>query len=216
MFCLRRFYIVLVNTAFNAECPFTQFKQSRYFYKIILFLLIQSVYLLYVESTRPHAMTVFNRLEVFNESALMLLAYVMIAFSGIVEGKATGNSLADLLAFGVTVLILIGNFGVLVSRNIWKVKLILKKRGLKKQAKLRRDARPRIFKTNRVAPEPNDTIPGDRTDRQLINHFSPDRTTPGTWSSRHLREEDLDDAFKIELHPEHRPTFDAQVAGKLD
>ena len=161
-------------------------------------------------------MTLFNRLEVFNESALMLLAYIMIAFSGIVEGQVTGNYLAELLAFVVTVSIVIGNFAVLFNRTAWKVKLIIKKREMTKQAKLKRDTRLRIIKKNRIETEHIEAMQTDRTDRRLVNDFTPDRTTPGTWSSRHLREEDLDDAFKIEWHPEHRPTFDAQVAGKFD
>ena len=159
VFCLRRFYIVLVNTVFNVSCPFTDFEQSRYFYKIILFLLIQSVYLLYVESARPHTLELFNRLEVFNESALMLLAYIMIAFSGIVEGQVAGNDLAELLAFAVTVSILIGNFSVLFNRTIWKVKLMLKKRELQKQAALRRETMLAMRKTNRVENEPTDDLP---------------------------------------------------------
>ena len=117
--------------------------------------------------------------------------------------------MVELLAFGVTVSIVIGNFAVLFSRTTWKVKLIFKKRELKKQAKLGRETRLRIFKTNRIEPEPNDIIPTDRTDRWLINYFTPDhtgeltnaftpdRTTPGT-RSHHLNDYDLDDAFEIE------------------
>ena len=40
VFCLRRFHIVLINITLNAECPWTNFEESRYFYKIILFLIV--------------------------------------------------------------------------------------------------------------------------------------------------------------------------------
>ena len=77
--------------------------------------------------------------------------------------------MVELLAFGVTVSIVIGNFAVLFSRTTWKVKLIFKKRELKKQARLRRDIRLSIRKTNRVETELIDTMPTERTDRRLTN-----------------------------------------------
>ena len=40
VFCLRRFCIVLVNIVFSVSCPFTDFQQNRFFYKIELFLVI--------------------------------------------------------------------------------------------------------------------------------------------------------------------------------
>ena len=83
---MRRFYIVLINIMLNAECPWTNFEQSRMLYKIILFLLVQSLYIMYIYETRPHTLNLFNRLELGNEGALMMLAYIMIAFSGVVEG----------------------------------------------------------------------------------------------------------------------------------
>ena len=86
VFMTRRFYIVIINLLLNSGNPWNSFDESRYFYKIILFLLITYVKILFVIDTRPHTQTVYNRLEFINEGALIVLANVMIAFSGIVEG----------------------------------------------------------------------------------------------------------------------------------
>ena len=37
VFSMRRFYIVLINLVFNAECPWTNFSETRYLYKILSF-----------------------------------------------------------------------------------------------------------------------------------------------------------------------------------
>ena len=37
VFSMRRFYIVLINLVFNAECPWTNFQETRYLYKILSF-----------------------------------------------------------------------------------------------------------------------------------------------------------------------------------
>ena len=59
---------------------------------------MQSLYLLYIIDTKPHTVNLFNRLEYWNEGALMLLAYISLAFTGIVEGQSSGNVLAEVIA----------------------------------------------------------------------------------------------------------------------
>ena len=55
IFSVRRLLFVLINISLNAECPWTNFEQSVYLFKIILFIVIQSVYLMYIATARPHS-----------------------------------------------------------------------------------------------------------------------------------------------------------------
>ena len=75
----------------------------------------------------------FNRLEIGNETALVLLAYIMIAFSGTLEGQSYGNLLAEFAAFFITTLIVISNVYVLFSRSWYKISIYLKRRKLLKE-----------------------------------------------------------------------------------
>ena len=109
MFCLRRFYLVLINVTFNASCPWTHFAQNQYLLKIFSFLTLQTAYLAYIYMTRPHIISLYNWLELSNELALVLLAYIIIAYSDIF-GQTTCNLLAEVIAF----LILVINFGFLI------------------------------------------------------------------------------------------------------
>ena len=79
----------------------------------------------------------FNRLEFWNESALILLAYVSIGFSGVVGGQSTGLILAEVLAFIVTVGIVLANFYVLFYKTWLKIKSWNEKRLQKKIQKAR-------------------------------------------------------------------------------
>jgi len=60
VFCYRRLYIVLINSSFNTSFPFTHFQQTQYFFKIIFFLVLQSVYIGYIYMTEPHILPLFN------------------------------------------------------------------------------------------------------------------------------------------------------------
>ena len=84
VFGMRRFYIVFINVTLSPNCPWSNFEQHRYLYKILSFMFIQSVYIIYIIETRPHILMKDNILELWNEGALMLLGYVSLAFSGIV------------------------------------------------------------------------------------------------------------------------------------
>lgn len=115
VFSVRRFLFVMINISFDAECPWTNFGQSVYLFKIIFFIVVQSVYLMYIVTARPHDKDLFNLLEYVNEGCLIVLAYIMIAFSGVVGGQTAGNELAELLAFGMTILIVVGNYFVIFN-----------------------------------------------------------------------------------------------------
>ena len=51
--------------------------------KILLFLVIESFYFIFIVSVKPHTDNMFNLLEYFNEILVMLLAYLMITYSGV-------------------------------------------------------------------------------------------------------------------------------------
>ena len=40
VFLVRRFWIVFANIMLNADCPWTNFEENRFFYKIMVFLMI--------------------------------------------------------------------------------------------------------------------------------------------------------------------------------
>ena len=89
-FCLRRFTIVFINILFTINIPMN-FQQNHYFHKIMIFLVIQSLYVWYVNDTRPHTNNLFNRLEFFNEGSLMFLAYLMLGYSEILPFVNSGG-----------------------------------------------------------------------------------------------------------------------------
>ena len=118
IFCVRRFLIVLVNVSFNVDFPWTAFEQNCYLYKILIFVGIQFLYIIYIAETKPHTIDRFNNLEFLNEVLFVILAYVMIAFSGVVEGQSYGNTLAELCAISLTSVIIIANFRIMIQRTI--------------------------------------------------------------------------------------------------
>ena len=54
VFGMRRFFIVLINISLSPNCPWSNFEQHRYLYKILIFMFIQSVYIIYILETMPH------------------------------------------------------------------------------------------------------------------------------------------------------------------
>ena len=115
------------------KCPWTDIGHDHYLYKVLLFLFMQSLYLLYIYASRPHKRDLFNWLEYWNEGALMLLAYISFAFTGIVQGQSTGNVLAEVLSQIIIIAIVLANFSVLLSRTYLKIKSTLEKRKLQKK-----------------------------------------------------------------------------------
>ena len=90
IFCLRRFLLVLINISLSSHFPFLNLSRNHFLLKILLFLLIQSLYGLYIWDVFPHTQNLFNYLEVSNELLLVLLAYLSMTFTGL-EPVASGQ-----------------------------------------------------------------------------------------------------------------------------
>ena len=56
---------------------------NYYLFKAFSFILLQTVYFVYIFDTKPHTSSIYNSFEFINESALILLGYVMLIFSGL-------------------------------------------------------------------------------------------------------------------------------------
>ena len=148
IFCIRRFYIVLINIVFNVECPWTDYSQNHYKNKIFCFLLLQSIYVFYIADSRPHLHTTFNRLEFLNEGTLMILAYMMIAFSGCVLGQVNRNIVAEVVGILMIATVIISNLYVLTRKTIVKFKEWLRRRKEKKERMAR--VRAKLKALNKV------------------------------------------------------------------
>lgn len=83
VFCVRRFNIVLINMFFSPGFPLSNFKQDQYLFKNFAFIGVQTAYIMYVWDQKPHTNHVFNQLELFNESMIILMCYVMVVYTGI-------------------------------------------------------------------------------------------------------------------------------------
>ena len=86
IFCMRRFFIVVINVALNSGFPLTNFERNQFLFKIVLFLLLQSLYVIYILDVMPHTLKLFNNLELVNEILLMIMAYMSLSFSGLILG----------------------------------------------------------------------------------------------------------------------------------
>ena len=135
VFSIRRFYIVLINVSFSSQ---EAGKRNENLFKIVFFLILQSVYLLYIFDSKPHNMKIFNRLEFFNEGMLMILAYVMLIFSGMIPiddllANESCYIFAEWIGIGITLAICVMNFFVMGKMTVDKIKAAL---AAKKQRKL--------------------------------------------------------------------------------
>ena len=81
IFAVRRFNIILMNIYFTKGSPLSGLDRTYYLQKILCFLLIQSAYIIYVHSVRPHNDSIFNTLEFVNEYLMVALAYIMFNFT---------------------------------------------------------------------------------------------------------------------------------------
>ena len=70
----------------------------------------------------PHILPLYNNLELRNELALVLLAYMMIAYSGALA-QTSDIALAEIIAILITFMILIVNFSVVIQRTLIRVRL---------------------------------------------------------------------------------------------
>ena len=103
-------------------------------YKILIFIGIQSVYLWYINDTRPHTNNIFNRLEFFNEGSLMLLAYLMIGYSDVMPYNTSGSLLGGIMSVIVVLLIAFANLFVLGYLTFVKLKERFKNGKVKKHS----------------------------------------------------------------------------------
>jgi len=121
---MRRFYLVVINITFSSK---EVGQKNEYLFKIIFFLIVQSIYILYIFAARPHSMRVFNRLEFFNEGMLICLAYVMLIFCGLVPiddliANKPSYVFAEWLGVGIALFICIMNFYVMGKMTVDKLK----------------------------------------------------------------------------------------------
>ena len=122
IFCIRRFFIVFVNISLSSNVPLNNFVKHRYLFKILIFIGIQSIYLWYVNDTRPHTNKIFTRLEFFNEGSLMFLAYIMIAYTDVMPYNASKSILAGVMSVAVVILIASANLFVLGYLSFTKLR----------------------------------------------------------------------------------------------
>ena len=84
IFCVRRFDIVFINVIWSENSPLRMTDGgNNYLFKIFSFLIIQTIYVIYILETMPHTHSIYNYLEVFNECLLILLTFIMVTYSGV-------------------------------------------------------------------------------------------------------------------------------------
>ena len=128
VFCARRLDIVLVNIFLSPDFVLTKFEQNHYLLKIFALLLIQSVYLSYIVDTQPHTVSIFNKLEFFNEGLIIVMCYIMISYSGVAPlEKIIGAQVLIYISLGITGLIVIANVFTVVKMSYLKCKMKFQK-----------------------------------------------------------------------------------------
>ena len=92
--------------------------------------------MLYILDAKPHSLRIFNKLEFLNETALILLGYMSLAFTGLIQNYSRVSTLiAELIAQLTIGFIVIANLYVLVSKTVTQIKLKLAKKKLEKRAR---------------------------------------------------------------------------------
>ena len=108
---------------FSPGFPITDFEQHQYLMKQFAFIIIQTVYVIYIFDTRPHTVDIFNKLELFNEGMIIFMCYVMIVYCGVGPFKEILKSDTPVyFSIGITGLIVIANFGVMIKMTLSKMK----------------------------------------------------------------------------------------------
>ena len=147
IFCIRRFNIVVVNMIFSPGLPLTNFDRHQYLYKNFAIIFIQTVYVIYIASTRPHSESIFNLLELFNEGMIILMCYIMICYTGIGDSKLIlEDTLPVIISLTITALIVMANFGVLIRMTVKKIKQRSAQKYRDKRSRTKRRLRMRIKK----------------------------------------------------------------------
>ena len=106
---------------------------NQYLLKALAFILIQTIYLFYIFDTRPHTVSIFNRLEFINESGLILLGYVMLIFSGLTPiddllANSTSYNVAVFAGVVIAIIIFVVNYFVMIRKTIERILLCLARR----------------------------------------------------------------------------------------
>ena len=81
VFSVRRFDLIIINQYLSQKSPLSGVERSLYLEKITLFLIVQTYYLSYIHTVKPHNDPNFNSLEFINEYALCGCGYTMILFT---------------------------------------------------------------------------------------------------------------------------------------
>lgn len=80
----------------------------------------------YIIDSKPHDDDIFISLEYFNEGAVVLLCFMMFIYSGIVPGREIlTNKIPLYISIGITVLIVVCNFGVMIRNAFKKLMLMI-------------------------------------------------------------------------------------------
>ena len=86
-------------------------------------------------SSRPHTESIYNKLELFNESMLTLICYMMIPYSGVGSVDLVIEAQAPIIiVLAITVCIVIANFYVMLRLTFVK---LMRKYKVSKQKKLK-------------------------------------------------------------------------------
>ena len=83
IFAVRRFDIILDNMVLAQDAPLFNLERDHNLEKVIVFILLQTCYVLYVKFVMPHDEKAFNVLELLNEYLLLVLGYTMLIFTGV-------------------------------------------------------------------------------------------------------------------------------------
>ena len=139
VFTVRRFNIVLINVYFTIDSPLSGFKRTHYLDKIMAYFIVQIIYLSYIHTVRPHDQSIFNNLEFINEYSMLLLAYLMVYFTGVpdilnpqtglaFEKSETVERWIEYIALAIVAFMTLFNFGVMIKISVKKMMLNSKKK----------------------------------------------------------------------------------------
>jgi len=145
VFCVRRFYLVLINMYFSPQFPLSNFESHANYFKVAIFLVMQTMYMIYIIEAKPHTEDIFIKLEYFNEGLLVMLCYMMFVYTGIVcRGLEDGScdtkviftdKLPLYISCTLTGVIVLGNFIVLIRNSFYKFRIMLRKKKEQKRQK---------------------------------------------------------------------------------
>ena len=118
---------------FSPDFPLSNIDHHQYLFKQFGFIIVQTVYVIYIADTWPHTNNIFNWLEVWNEGLIILMCYIMICYAGIgpVEEILKSN-VPIAISIAIASLIMAANLGTMLKMNYTKIKNKLEMMKLKK------------------------------------------------------------------------------------